>query len=104
MPEATPVGRRTKQRDAERGRPHACLNRLTYLRSRMDNPEQLAYLTTQGRGMETDIPREWIDLVKNNLTDAFRKQDSEGYYTLDLAVMRSEERRVGKECRSRWRP
>jgi len=24
----------------------------------MDNPEQLAYLTTQGRGMETDIPRE----------------------------------------------
>jgi hypothetical protein len=53
----------------------------------MDNPVQLAYLTTQGRGMETDIPREWIDLVKNNLTDAFRRQDSEGYYTLDLAVM-----------------
>jgi len=24
----------------------------------MDNPEQLAYLTTQGRGMETDIPHE----------------------------------------------
>jgi len=48
---------------------------------------QLAYLTTQGRGMETDIPREWIDLVKNNSTDAFRKPDSEGYYTLDLAVM-----------------
>lgn len=63
----------------------------------MDNPEPLTYLTTQGRGMETDIPREWIDLVKNNLTDAFRKQDSEGYYTLDLAVMLAQDNGCGAE-------
>jgi hypothetical protein len=47
--------------------------------------------------METEIPREWIDLVKSNLKDAFRKQDSEGCYTLDLAAMLSQDNGFGAE-------
>src|SRR3989304_6706604 len=30
--------------------------------------------------------------------------DSRGFLVVELAAIRSEERRVGKECRSRWSP
>ena len=33
-----------------------------------------------------------------------RKQDRPHFATLELSRLRSEERRVGKECRSRWSP
>ena len=32
------------------------------------------------------------------------KESKEGKYDSKAAAMRSEERRVGKECRSRWSP
>ena len=31
-------------------------------------------------------------------------QESDGVFNIPVAITRSEERRVGKECRSRWSP
>ena len=39
---------------------------------------------------------------KQNLEDEVYQKD--GYVLLNLWAARSEERRVGKECRSRWSP
>ena len=41
-----------------------------------------------------------IFLNEGTLADVF----GPGHYTLSTENMRSEERRVGKECRSRWSP
>ena len=51
-------------------------------------------------GAGTDVAIESADIVlmKNDLLDAV------GAVKLSKAVIRSEERRVGKECRSRWSP
>ena len=43
-----------------------------------------------------------IDPVRKN--DGKRLQCSFGENTIQFAAERSEERRVGKECRSRWSP
>ena len=37
-------------------------------------------------------------------TSNAQNQQVEFSYTTGIAVLRSEERRVGKECRSRWSP
>src|SRR3989454_3881167 len=37
-------------------------------------------------------------------TVAFKTQDASGTTVVDRRLSRSEERRVGKECRSRWSP
>src|SRR5690554_1167061 len=37
-------------------------------------------------------------------TCTFRLANSQGFHSMSLRDLRSEERRVGKECRSRWSP
>src|SRR5690348_18348613 len=45
-----------------------------------------------------------ITLVKTTANAAFQVQNTGGTETLTVDTSRSEERRVGKECRSRWSP
>ena len=42
--------------------------------------------------------------VKSRLLEILEKEKGETLSGEKLAEMRSEERRVGKECRSRWSP
>ena len=41
---------------------------------------------------------------KITLSDNFNNKDTEIQQNLKVRMLRSEERRVGKECRSRWSP
>src|SRR5437867_3346949 len=44
-----------------------------------------------------------VSSVVKKFGDKYGANDMKKYYTkFDVAVLRSEERRVGKECRSRW--
>ena len=54
-----------------------------------------------------DYDRETNQAVIKDMADriAHRGPDDEGFFVDDdIAMGRSEERRVGKECRSRWSP
>ena len=50
----------------------------------------------------------WLDATTANVVcqifDALSPDRQETFKTLPASVIRSEERRVGKECRSRWSP
>ena len=54
----------------------------------------------------TSNPTIFDHAIKNSSAydAAIRKKAKEGKSSEDLFLMRSEERRVGKECRSRWSP
>ena len=49
-----------------------------------------------------------VAIIKNARSNKMGRKDiikiEGGLDTVDLKVLRSEERRVGKECRSRWSP
>ena len=52
---------------------------------------------------------EWRDMegleAKNREIDEFRKEVNNIHiHLIEFSLLRSEERRVGKECRSRWSP
>ena len=42
--------------------------------------------------------------VRKYLHERVKRPQSEEFYTEEIDQIRSEERRVGKECRSRWSP
>ena len=51
---------------------------------------------------------EWVDMINPStaiigLTD-YAQKELGGLVFINLPLLRSEERRVGKECRSRWSP
>src|SRR2546426_5506147 len=52
------------------------------------------------------LPRQWLRLELGLRELEFHAAQARraGYPIPDLAALRSEERRVGKECRSRWSP
>ena len=47
---------------------------------------------------------EKLSAIENNPQKTIRKQTAAIRHSLKTAAFRSEERRVGKECRSRWSP
>ena len=57
------------------------------------------YTEKRSRFISYAIPVRTVEEVKEQL-DKYRKQ----YYDARHVCWRSEERRVGKECRSRWSP
>ena len=73
----------------------------------VENVKHRLELVAQGRAdvfgtWLTDLTHRGDRLIKSDL---FRLYASEvGSIRSDLALCRSEERRVGKECRSRWSP
>src|ERR1017187_2055632 len=55
------------------------------------------------------VPLEWKDAYQAGIFTEFMEQRAPGHTVLDgkiysKGLLRSEERRVGKECRSRWSP
>src|SRR5690554_4149565 len=48
-----------------------------------------------------DILRSQVEILNETFRDTIEEAEYEGEY---VGVYRSEERRVGKECRSRWSP
>ena len=45
--------------------------------------------------------------MKKELTDLFKNteiSEAQNFNSIKISLARSEERRVGKECRSRWSP
>ena len=42
--------------------------------------------------------------VKSFTTKLFVREDFDAFLVKEVNITRSEERRVGKECRSRWSP
>ena len=65
--------------------------------SRYLEPDQFYSCTLSGAAARISV-RDWIE---TSLID-FRKSIAQWFQ--DIAIVRSEERRVGKECRSRWSP
>ena len=45
-----------------------------------------------------------VEQIDNKIKELQDSDDSENSKTIDKLNIRSEERRVGKECRSRWSP
>ncbi len=45
-----------------------------------------------------------LDLSSNTLTPLLKRLEQSGWVKRERQQSRSEERRVGKECRSRWSP
>ena len=45
-----------------------------------------------------------LDVARQMLTAARTAPKGKGIDVIEAALVRSEERRVGKECRSRWSP
>ena len=54
--------------------------------------------------LHTSFIRAGADLIETNTFGANRRKLAGLYLEDDLERIRSEERRVGKECRSRWSP
>ena len=63
----------------------------------MDNRGNIViYQTKDGKtSIDVKLENETVWLTQAQMADLFQK---------DRTVIRSEERRVGKECRSRWSP
>ena len=61
---------------------------------------QIAYNLTNDTELEHNYMLKWFHRSKNNHS----KHLSELKERLAIQELRSEERRVGKECRSRWSP
>ena len=58
------------------------------------------------KGGNWDLPKCWnLNLLGENLRDfEFGRDFKKPIYDFNTGKIRSEERRVGKECRSRWSP
>src|SRR2546430_7366090 len=54
--------------------------------------------------LHTSFIRAGADLIETNTFGANRRKLAQVFLEDDLERIRSEERRVGKECRSRWSP
>jgi len=76
--------------------------RLTTKHSFSDNWESAALYTSNPKGLPLGISGE-IAIPKGNAWVKYETTKSRRYLK-DFTVVRSEERRVGKECRSRWSP
>src|SRR5438067_8546892 len=80
---------------------------LAALRAAAEDPDcRVVVITGAGRAFCAGGDVEYMsDLQKNRDVEAFRKLlDAGRDVVTQIAGMRSEERRVGKECRSRWSP
>src|SRR3712207_7224522 len=55
-------------------------------------------------GVVKNRPRKQQIIAQKSLDDGLRAAKEHGLPLLALVTQRSEERRVGKECRSRWSP
>ena len=55
-------------------------------------------------GANIILGKSFMATTTDNNGDFSFKSLKQGTYTLKISFVRSEERRVGKECRSRWSP
>ena len=53
-----------------------------------------------GNNSKDIYKKTWIDFNKNGIKDVYEDPSA----PIEARIARSEERRVGKECRSRWSP
>ena len=56
-----------------------------------------------GGGALVGIVQGWVS-HKKGIRDADVERDQTAFEQMKVILLRSEERRVGKECRSRWSP
>src|SRR2546422_9214398 len=90
--DSKPSAQRRGDQSGPRGRAHQSeFRQLQFNRTRARS------LTNQK--IETEIFHRWIKLFLEG-----RQQPMDFIDEKDVAFLRSEERRVGKECRSRWSP
>ena len=91
------VGFRARQRQMQFGQrtAHADVRQHPGGLVRQHEPEAQYLLVARRRDFRTD---------GDDAAELVRPHDEPGVVTAHAAVPRSEERRVGKECRSRWSP
>ena len=66
--------------------------------------EPISVIATRGDRLVSDVPHS-VSVIDSNEIDRRNAKDIKELFTEDLDTeVRSEERRVGKECRSRWSP
>ena len=76
---------------------------LTFINQRANMQDFTRSIDIPPRGDEYDgIRREYGDMLKNQLQKGNNGLTKRKY--ISFGIERSEERRVGKECRSRWSP
>src|SRR2546430_9233173 len=71
--------------------------------SAVEEGDKIKYLTSAG---ELSLPKSIVDHIEKGGSVPMAGSTGADAANLDITppVMRSEERRVGKECRSRWSP
>src|SRR5256884_9931034 len=87
--------------------PYTTLFRSLFYRT-TDSKIMMAAYTTTGDSLHADKPQLWSPgqfTSRGPASNFDMHPDGKRFVVLkDSAVLRSEERRVGKECRSRWSP
>ena len=53
---------------------------------------------------ETHVSQSYVFYTLKQAVSKFRRDNGLQYKRIKISKLRSEERRVGKECRSRWSP
>ena len=105
-PSAPPAGSTSPQPQARTGAGQVNSGRSSKVAGiRRTYPEfRAAYLTARGRVALGECGHDDLIFIAGNLDLKARQNSTKAAWMRDLASVRSEERRVGKECRSRWSP